>query len=81
MQRTYHSESFEKVRYRYFATYKAGSEVVVATIFNFYRFYGNKTGNISVIVKSMKKLDKWNETLTLIASTVDEYSSTQKLIN
>ena len=29
----------------------------------------------------MKKLDKWNETLTLIASTVDEYSSTQKLIN
>ena len=54
---------------------------MVATIFNFYRFYGNKTGNISVIVKSMKKLDKWNETLTLIASTVDEYSSTQKLIN
>ena len=34
-----------------------------------------------MIVKSMKKLDKWNETLTLIASTVDEYSSTQKLIN
>lgn len=29
----------------------------------------------------MKKLDKWNVTLTLIASTVDEYSSTQKLIN
>ena len=58
-----------------------GSEVVVATIFNFYRFYGNKTGSISVIVKTMKKLDKWNATLTLIASTVDEYSSTQKLIN
>lgn len=54
---------------------------MVATIFNFYRFYGNKTWNISVIVKSMKKLDKWNETLALIASTVDEYSSTQKLIN
>ena len=43
-----------------------GSEVVVATIFNFYRFYGNKTGSISVIVKTMKKLDKWNATLTLI---------------
>ncbi|WP_155731153.1 hypothetical protein [Streptobacillus moniliformis] len=54
---------------------------MVATIFNFYRFYGNKTGSISVIVKTMKKLDKWNATLTLIASTVDEYSSTQKLVN
>lgn len=31
--RTYHSKSFEKVHYRYFATYKAGSEVVVATTF------------------------------------------------
>lgn len=58
MQRTYHSNSFEKVRYRYFATDKEGSEVVVATIFNFYRIYGNETGSISVIVKSMKKIDK-----------------------
>ena len=58
--RIYHSKSFEKVRYRYFATDKEGSEVVVATIFNFYRIYGNETGNISVMVKSMKKLDKWN---------------------
>ena len=55
-----------------------GSEVVVATIFNFYRFYGNKTGNISVMVKSMKKLDKWNETLTLIASTVSVCTLTEK---
>lgn len=39
--RTYHSESFEKVRYRYFATDKEGSEVVVAIIFNFYRIYRN----------------------------------------
>ena len=40
-----------------------GSEVVVVTIFNFYRFYGNKTGNISVIVKTMKKLENgiWHE--------------------
>ena len=66
MLKIYHSKSFEKVHYRYFATYKAGSEVAVATIFNFYRFYGNKTGSISVIVKTMKKLDKWNATLTLI---------------
>ena len=58
-----------------------GSEVVVATIFNFYRFYGNKTGNISVIIKTMEKLDERDTTLTLIASTVDKYSSTQKLIN
>ena len=57
-----------------------GNEVVVAIIFNFYRIYGNERGSISVIVKAMKKLDKWNVTLTLIASTVDEYSSTQKLI-
>ncbi|WP_155731285.1 hypothetical protein [Streptobacillus moniliformis] len=49
---------------------------MVATIFNFYRIYGNETGSISVIVKTMKKLNKWNVTLTLIASTVDEYSST-----
>lgn len=37
-----------------------------------------------MIVKSMKKLDKRNATLTLIAliaSTVDEHSSTRKLIN
>ena len=33
-----------------------------------------------MIVKNMKKLDKWNATLTLVASTVDEYSSTKKLI-
>ncbi|MDY3333102.1 MAG: hypothetical protein SOW90_05060 [Gallibacter sp.] len=58
MLKIYHSKSFEKVRYRYIATNKTGSEVVVATIFNFYRFYGNKTGNISVIVKSMKRFDK-----------------------
>ena len=55
-----------------------GSEVVVATIFNFYRFYGNKTGSISVIVKTMKKLDKWNATLTLIASTVSVCTLTEK---
>ena len=55
-----------------------GSEVVVATTFNFYRFYGNKTGSISVIVKTMKKLDKWNETLTLIASTVSVCTLTEK---
>ena len=76
--RIYHSKSFEKVRYRYIATNKTGSEVVVATIFNFYRFYGNKTGSISVIVKSMKKLDKWNVTLTLIASTVSVCTLTEK---
>ena len=35
---------------------REGSEVVVATIFNFYRFYKNETGSISVIVKSMKSL-------------------------
>ena len=58
-----------------------GSEVVVATIFNFYRTYIKEAWSISVIVKNMKKLDKWNATLTLVASTVDEYSSTQKLIN
>ena len=45
---------------------REGSEVVVAIIFNFYRIYGNETGSISVIVKTMKKLDKWNVTLTLI---------------
>ena len=55
-----------------------GSEVVVATIFNFYRFYGNKTGSISVIVKTMKKIDKWNATLTLIASTVSVCTLTEK---
>ena len=55
-----------------------GSEVVVATIFNFYRFYGNKTGSIFVIVKTMKKLDKWNATLTLIASTVSVCTLTEK---
>jgi len=55
-----------------------GSEVVVATIFNFYRFYGNKTGSISVIVKTMKKLDKWNATLTLIVSTVSVCTLTEK---
>ncbi|ERK56039.1 hypothetical protein HMPREF1983_01576 [Gemella bergeri ATCC 700627] len=51
---------------------------MVATIFNFYRFYGNKTGSISVIVKTMKKLDKWNATLTLIASTVSVCTLTKK---
>lgn len=76
--RIYHSKSFEKVRYRYIATNKTGSEVVVATIFNFYRFYGNERGSISVIVKSMKKLDKWNVTLTLIASTVSVCTLTEK---
>lgn len=49
---------------------RESSEVVVAIIFNFYRIYGNETWSISEIVKSMKKLDKRNETLTLIASTV-----------
>ena len=39
---------------------------MVATIFNFYRIYGNETGNISVMVKSMKKLDERNAILTLI---------------
>lgn len=36
------SESFEKVRYRYFATNNKGSEVVVVKTFNFYRIYLNK---------------------------------------
>lgn len=57
---------------------REGSEVVVAAIFNFYRIYGNETGNISVMVKSMKKLDKWNATLTLIASTVSVCTLTEK---
>ena len=78
MQRTYHSNSFEKVRYRYLDTNKTGSGVVVATIFNFDRFCRNKTGSIPVIVKSMKKLDKWNVTLTLIASTVSVCTLTEK---
>ncbi|ERJ83513.1 hypothetical protein HMPREF1987_00870 [Peptostreptococcaceae bacterium oral taxon 113 str. W5053] len=51
---------------------------MVATIFNFYRFYGNKTGSIFVVVKTMKKLDKWNATLTLIASTVSVCTLTEK---
>ena len=76
--RIHHSKNFEKVRYRYFATDKEGSEVVVAIIFNFYRFYGNKTGNISVIVKSMEKLDERNAILTLIASTVSVCTLTEK---
>lgn len=78
MQRTYHSNSFEKVCYRYFATDKEGSEVVVATIFNFYRIYLNEARSISVIVKTMKKLNKWNVTLTLIASTVSVCTLTKK---
>lgn len=57
---------------------REGSEVVVAVIFNFYRIYGNETGSISVIVKSMKKLDKWNVTLILIASTVSVCTLTEK---
>lgn len=36
---------------------------------------------ISVIVKSSRTPYKWYITLTLIASTVYEYSSTPKLIN
>ncbi|MGP1542695.1 MAG: hypothetical protein ACTTIJ_03280 [Dialister pneumosintes] len=55
-----------------------GSEVVVATIFNFYRIYIKEAWSISVIVKIMKKLDKWNETLTLIASTVSVCTLTEK---
>ena len=47
-----------------------GSEVVVATTFNFHRVYGNEIWSISVIVKSMKKLDKLDITLTLTASAV-----------
>lgn len=48
------------------------------TIFNFYRIYGNETWSISVIVKSIKKLDKWNVTLILIASTVSVCTLTEK---
>ena len=55
-----------------------GSEVVVAIIFNFYRIYGNEAGSISVIVKSMKKLDTWNAILTLVASTVSVCTLTEK---
>ena len=33
-----------------------------------------------MIVKSVHKLNKWYATLTLVASTVDEYSSTKKLV-
>lgn len=57
---------------------REGSEVVVVTIFNFYRFYRNKTGSISVIVKSMKKLNKLDITLTLVASTVSVCTLTEK---
>ena len=49
---------------------------MVATIFNFYRIYIKEAWSISVIVKIMKKLDKWNVTLTLIASTVSVYTLT-----
>ena len=78
MLKIYYSKSFEKVRYRYFATDKAGSEVVVATIFNFYRIYRNEAQSISVIVKTMEKLDERNAILTLIASTVSVCTLTEK---
>ncbi len=48
------------------------------TIFDFYRIYLNEAWSISVTVKSMKKPDKWNETLTLIASTVSVCTLTEK---
>ena len=51
---------------------------MVAIIFNFYRIYGNEAGSISVIVKSMKKLDTWNAILTLVASTVSVCTLTEK---
>ena len=51
---------------------------MVATIFNFYRIYIKEAWSISVIVKIMKKLDKWNVTLTLIASTVSVCTLTKK---
>ena len=45
---------------------REGSKVVVAIIFNFYRIYIKEAWSISVIVKSIKKVIKWNVTLTLI---------------
>ena len=57
---------------------REGSEVVVATIFNFYRIYIKEAWSIYVIVKIMKKLDKWNVILTLIASTVSVCTLTKK---
>ena len=73
MQRTYHSNSFEKVRYRYFATNKEGSEVVVVIIFNLYRIYLNEAWNISVIVKRMKKIAKRvNQTEIIYKSDIDD---------
>ena len=78
MQRTYHSNSFEKARYRYVATNKTGSEVVVATTSNFHRIYRNESQSISVIVKSLQKLYKCYVTLTLVASTVSVCTLTEK---
>lgn len=53
---------------------------MVATIFNFYKIYRNEAPSISVIVKIMKKLDKWNVTLTLIASTVSRYMESRCIV-
>ena len=55
-----------------------GSEVVVATTFNFHRIYRNESQSISVIVKSVNKLYKWYVTLTLVASTVSVCTLTEK---
>ena len=53
---------------------------MVAIIFNLMEFTNMQQKVSWELIRAKKDLDKWAVTLTLIASTVDEYPSTEQLI-